>query len=189
MSALAGTISAPITVRFGGIGAGRALRSLLSLLVAVGILAVALPAAFGSGAQGAGVNPVQVFSSSPILAPDTSGGAQLSVSGLVPGQSRTALVRVANPGSAAVFQLSTSFSDSVGAARVPLSSVLRIEIAVAGSGKALYSGPLAALRGLPLGSLAGGAQRAYRFTVSLPAGAGNAVEGSALSAAFAWNAS
>ncbi len=169
--------------------AGRALHSLLSLLVAVAhprrrpSRGLRQPAPRGPGSTR------HSLSSSPILAPDTSGGAQLSVSGLVPGQSRTALVRVANPGSAAAFQLSTSFSDSVGAAGVPLSSVLRIEIATAGAGKALYSGPLAALQRLPLGSFADGAQRAYRFTVSLPAGAGNAVEGSALSAAFAWNAS
>jgi hypothetical protein len=40
------------------------LRSTLSLALAVAILAVALPTAFGGGAWGGGVDPNQFFSSS-----------------------------------------------------------------------------------------------------------------------------
>jgi len=189
VSALAGTISAPIAVRVDGIGAGRLFRSLLSLLVAAGILAVALPVAFGSGAQGAGTNPAQVFSSGSLLAPDASGTAQLSVSGLVPGQSRTATIRVVNPGSASTFSLTGRVADRVGSGGVALSSALRLEIDAVGSGKALYSGSLASMPRLALGGFAAGAQHIYRFTVSLPAGVGNGVAGSATSAGFAWNAS
>ncbi len=189
MSALAGTISAPIAVRGGGIGAAPALRSLLSLLVAVGILAVALPVAFGSGAQGAGTSSAQVFASGSLLAPDASGAAQLSVSGLVPGQSRSATVRVLNPGSAAAFSLSSRVIDRIAPGGTALSSALRLKIEAAGSGTTVYSGPLGTMPRLPLGDFAAGAQRAYRFTVSLPASAGDAIAGSAASAAFAWNAS
>lgn len=96
VSALAGTISAPFATATGGIGIGRWIRSALSLLLAIGILAISLPAAFGSGAS-AGVDPVQVFSSGPLVAVQAS-GAQLSIDGIVPGQSRTATVRVSNAG-------------------------------------------------------------------------------------------
>ena len=163
------------------------LRSALSFVLAVGILAIALPVAFGSGAKGAGVDPVQVYSSSSLLSPAASGTAQLSVSGLVPGQGRSALIRVANPGSAAVFSLSSRVTDRGGGAA--LSSALRLRIEAAGSGKVLFSGSLAQMRRLALGGFAAGARRAYRFTVTLPGSAGNEVEGSALSAAFAWSAS
>ena len=164
-------------------GAAQWLRSALSVLVAAGILAVALPVAFGSGAKGAGVDPVQVFSSSSLLDPDASGTAQLSVAGLVPGQSRSAVVRVANPGSAAAFRLSSRVSGSPILAR---ELVMRIEAA---NGETLFAGPLARMPHLALGSFATGSQRAYRFTVSLPGSAGNEVAGSTLSASFAWSAS
>ena len=39
-----------------------------------------------------------------------------------------------------------------------------------------------------LGNIAAGSQRAYRFVVTLPSSVGNEVEGSSLSASFAWNA-
>jgi len=163
------------------------LRSALSLLLAVAILAVALPVAFGSGAQGAGVDPVEVYASSSLLSPAAAGTAQLSVSGLVPGQSRSALVRVGNPGSAAVLSLSSQVADqSAGAA---LSSVLLLKVEAAGSGETLFNGSLARMHRLGLGRFAAGAQHSYRFTVTLPGSVGNEVAGSSMSAAFAWTAS
>lgn len=166
------------------------LRSILSLLVAVGVLAGALPVAFGSGTRGAGVDPVQVFSSGPLVAVQSSGGAQLSAAGMVPGESRAATLRVLNAGSApASFDLSSHVVDRVGPGGAPLSSALVLRVSSAGANSArLYSGPLGAMPRLRLGSIAAGAQRAYRFTVTLPAAAGNAVAGSASSAAFAWTA-
>jgi spore coat-associated protein N len=191
VSALAGTISAPFDSHSAGLGAARWIRSALSLLVAVGILAVALPVAFDSGARGAGVDPVQVFSSSPAIAVDSSGGAQLSVAGLVPGQSRVATIRVSNAGSgASQFSLSAHTADRVGPGGTPLSSALNLRIAPSGgSAPALYDGPLSGLGRLDLGQIAAGAARAYGFTVTLPRSAGNGVEGSSLSAGFTWNAS
>jgi len=168
-------------------GASQWLRSLLSFVLAVAILAVALPVAFGSGARGAGVNPVEVYSSGSLLSPSASGTAQLSVSGLTPGQSRSTIVRVANPGSAAVLSLSSRVTDRSGGA--PLASALLLRIEAAGSGKTVFSGPLARMPRLTLGGFATGVQRAYRFTVTLPGGTGNEVEGSALSVVFAWAAS
>ena len=52
-----------------------------------------------AAARNAGVDPVQVFSSGPLVAAQSIGGAQLSIAGIVPGQSRMATVRVSNAGS------------------------------------------------------------------------------------------
>jgi hypothetical protein len=184
VSALAGTIAAPFAARHDGLDAMRWLRSGLSLALALGILAIALPAAFG--ARSAGVDPVQVFSSGPAVTVDASGGAQLSVGGLVPGASRSATIRLSNAGSgAATFTLATRLADHVRPGGAALSSVLELRIASSG-GAVLYDGTLAGLRRLALGRIGAGATRAFRFTVTLPRSTGNAVEGSSLSAGFDW---
>lgn len=189
VSALAGTIAAPFATRRDGLDATRWMRSGLSLALALGILAIALPTAFGAGAPSAGVDTARVFSSGPAIAVDASGSAQLSVGGLVPGTSRSATIRLSNAGSgAADFALATHLSDQVRPGGTALSSVLRLRIASPG-GVVLYDGTLVGLRRLALGRIGGGAARALRFTVTLPRSAGNAVEGSSLSAGFSWIAS
>lgn len=189
VSALAGTIAAPFAARNDGLDARRWLRSGLSLALALGILAIALPMAFGAGAKGNGADSIRVFSSGPALAVDASGGARLSVGGLVPGASRSATIRLSNAGSGiASFALAASLSDQVRAGGTALSSVLELRIA-SPDGAALYDGPLSGLQQLALGRIDAGATRAYRFTVTLPRSAGNAVEGSSLSAGFSWIAS
>jgi hypothetical protein len=186
VSALAGTITAPFVARHDGFDAMRWLRSGLSLALALGILAVALPAAFGAGAQSTGIDPVRVFSSGSAVAVNASGGARLSVEGLVPGTSRSATIRLSNAGSdAASFVLATHLSDHMGAEGTALSSVLELRVASPG-GAVHYDGTLAGLRHLPLGRLDAGATRAFRFTVTLPRSVGNAVQGSSLSARFNW---
>jgi len=190
VSALAGTIAAPMAARRHAPAAPVWLRSILSLLVAVGILAVALPVTFGSvnGGRGAGTDPLQVFSSSSAVAVEAGGGARLSVAGLVPGQSRTATIRLSNSGSGPVpLFLSTRLDDRVGPGGVALSTLLSLSIASPG-GAVLYSGSLDDLPRLGLGRIGAGASRAFELIVALPSGAGNGVEGSALSAGFSWTA-
>jgi hypothetical protein len=188
VSALAGTISAPFVV--GGSGeVSRRLRSAFSLLLALAILVVALSAVFGSGAKGAGVDPVQVFSSGPLVAVETDGAARLSIGGLIPGQSRSATIRLSNGGSeSASFNLSSRVVDRVGPGGASLSSALVLQIASASTGAVLYRGPIGRMAHLGLGAIAADAQRAYRFTVTLPGSVGNEVAGSSMSAGFAWNA-
>jgi len=165
------------------------LRSALSVLVAAAVLAAALPLAFGSWARGAGVDPVQVFASGPLIVADASGGARLSVSDIVPGESRSAIVRVSNEGAeAGAFSLSSSLVDRPGPGGAPLSGALILRIEAAGSGSPLYSGPIGAMPRLRLGAIAPGAARAYRFTVTLPVATGNEVAASRLGASFAWTA-
>jgi hypothetical protein len=184
-----GTISAPFAARHGSFDATRWLRAGLSLALAVGILAIALPMAFDAGARGAGVDPVQVFSSSPAVAVDASGATRLSVAGIVPGQGRTATIRVSNAGSrAASFALAANLVDRVSPGGVPLSSALDLRIA-SPDGAVAYDGNLAGLGRLSLGRIAAGGTRAFDFTVTPPSSVGNEVQGSALSAGFSWTAS
>lgn len=184
MSALAGTISAPFAAGAGSIGIARWLRSALSLLLAIGILAVALPVAFGGGAS-AGVDPVQVFSSGPLVAAQSVGGAQLSTAGIVPGQSRMATVQVSNVGSeTAMFSLASHATDQVGPGGGALSQAMTLRIAAAGGGPVLYQGSLGGMSRIALGQIPAGGERTYRFTVTLPGSAGNEVAGSSLSAGF-----
>lgn len=188
VSALVGTISAPFAAGPSSIGITRWLRSGLSLALAIGILAIALPAAFGSGA-GAGVNPVQVFSSGPLLAAQAVGGAQLSIDGIVPGQSRMAMVQVSNAGTgAARFSLASHVTDEVGPGGGALSKAMILQIQAAGDGSILYRGSLAGMSRIAVGQVPAGGERTYRFTVALPGSVGNEVEGSSLSAGFSWNA-
>lgn len=190
MSALAGTISAPLSVRVNGAGIALWLRAILSLLVAAGILAVALPVAFGSGAKGAGVDPVQVFSSGSLVAAETSGGGQLSIGSMVPGESRLATIRVSNANSGPVeLSLAVRAVDQVGPAGVALSDAMTLRIEAAAGGPVLYDGPIGQMQRLGMGSTPAGAAHAYRFTVTLPRDVGNEVQGSSMSAGFTWNAS
>ncbi len=189
MSALAGTISAPFTVDGSSIALGRWLRAGLSLALAVGILAIALPVAFSSGATATGADPLRAFSSGSLVSIDAEGGAQLSVAGIVPGQSRAATVRIANSGDAPVaFSLAASVVDRVGPGGASLSEALELRIEST-AGRLLYDGPIGRLDRLGLGNVAAGSARAYRFVVALPASVGNEVAGSSLSAGFTWNAS
>ena len=185
MSALAATVSPSLATRR-GVGAGLWLRSLLSLLAAATILAAALPVAFGrDAAGGTGADPIQVFSSGSLLAVDANGGARLSTVGLTPGESRTAVVRVANSGaSLASLGLATRVSDRVGAGGAALSGALLLRIESAAG--TVYSGPIGQMPQLGLGGFPAGVARSFRFTVTLPSDTGNEVAGASLSAEFAW---
>jgi hypothetical protein len=189
MSALAGTITAPFAVRQSGMGMAWWLRSILSLLAAATILAVAIPVAFGSSGPSTGANPVQVFSSGPLIAAESSGGGRLSIDGMIPGQSRSATIRVSNAGSApAAFSLAADLADRVGPGGAPLSRAMTLRVLPVGGGVPLYAGSLAQMPRLALGRIVPGDARAFRFTVALPSSVGNEVGGSSLRARFIWNA-
>ncbi len=166
------------------------LRTSVSLLAAIAILAIALPAAFGGAAGASGSDPVEVFSSGPLIAVESGAGGDLSMAGMVPGQSRSATIRVSNAGSAAAaFSLAARFADTVGPNGARLSSAMTLRVLPVGTaGKPLYTGSLAGMSRLDLGSIPAGAERAYRFTVTLPRDVGNEIAGSSLSAGFVWNA-
>jgi hypothetical protein len=184
VSTLAATASAPLTEVSGGLDATRMLRALLSLALAAAVLAIALPAAFGSGLP-SGADPAQLLAPSAPASVETAGTAQLSAAGLVPGESRTSSIRVANGGgSAAAFALGAQVAGRGDA----LARALVVGVSGA-NGAELYRGSLAGLSQVELGTLPAGAARSYRITVTLPAGVGDAVAGSSLAASFVWSAS
>lgn len=167
------------------------LRAALSLAVAVGILAVALPAAFGSagGDQGGGVDPLRVFSSGSLAAPQVGGATELSLAGMVPGQSRSATIHVVNPDAGTVaLGLSAQLADHRASTGGSLAEALLLRVESSG-GKIVYDGPIGRMPALHLGAATAGGRHAYRFTVSLPAGVGNEIEGASLGARFVWSAS
>ncbi len=100
-----------------------------------------------------------------------------------------ATVQVSNTGSGpAAFSLASRVTDRVGPGGGELSQAMTLQIVAAGNGAVLYQGPLGGMSRIALGRIPAGGERAYRFTVALPDSVGNEVEGSSLSAGFAWNA-
>ncbi len=69
----------------------------------------------------------------------------------------------------------------------PLGSDLQIVIADPAAGRVVYRGAVGLAGTLELGTLAPGAQRSYRFTVTLAATADNAAQGRTASAEYRWD--
>jgi hypothetical protein len=188
VTALAGIAAATWPEPRTGLSATWWARSILSGLVAVGILVIALPVAFGGAAGSARVDPVQLFSSDPLVSVGSAGTVSLSAAGMVPGESRDAMVRVANEGDAsAEFSLATKVADRIGSAAAPLSRVMILDVQTAG-GTQVYRGPIGQMPQLELGRQAAGGSRAYLLTVTLPRTVRDAVAGASMSASFAWSA-
>jgi hypothetical protein len=104
------------------------------------------------------------------LSNSKEGEAIFTASNLAPGHATEGTVTIANTGSAAgSLALSASeLSDSPGTYGGNLSEVLDLQIAEAGSGTEVYSGPLDSMPEQKLSPLAPGDSRTYRFLVSLP---------------------
>jgi hypothetical protein len=171
---------------------GRSLGVLAALLVAGG-------AAIGSGAAFTTqtVNPDNVFSSG-ILHVSGSGGAVLDASGLVPGDTATGTVTIANDGSVdgSSWKLEqavtgeTAGSDPADASSTGnLSDVLQLTITDTTAGTQVYAGPVTGLSSADLPVVAKGTSHSYAFSVTLPAGTGNAYEGGSLTTSYTWSAS
>ena len=100
-----------------------------------------------------------------------------------------AIVQVSNTGSGpAAFSLASRVADRVGPSGGELSQAMTLRIVAAGNGAVLYRGSLGGMPRVALGRIPAGGERSFRFTVALPGGVGNEVEGSSLSAGLIWNA-
>jgi hypothetical protein len=127
----------------------------------------------------------------PLIANDRDGQAILTAPAMRPGVPAVGEVTVSNAGNAAgLFTLSSAgAADGSGA----LSGVLDLAVSdvTQGAGTTLYTGKLATFGRLPLGTLAAGAARRYRFALTFPPGrpdvADNALQGATTSVAFNWN--
>ena len=173
----------------------RRLGALASLLVA-GAVAV------GSGANftAASANPSNTFSTGTLsMINSNSGAAVLTAPAMKPGDSATGTVDIQNSGSiTGTFSLAKSNINDSDATN-PLSQELTVTIADCGlwsggvapscSGATQkYSGTIAAMGTLALGSFASNDKHRYQFTVTLPSGAGDVYQGDSTSVEYDWSA-
>jgi hypothetical protein len=131
----------------------------------------------------------------PLVANDRDGSAILSAATLAPGQTTAGEVTIRNAGDAAgAFTLSSSAGADTGAPPAGgLARVLDLAVTdVTGTTPVtLFAGKLAALPRLPLGTLAAGVRRRYRFELTYPNGPAavdNAYQGASTSVRFDWDA-
>ena len=129
-----------------------------------------------------------------------NGQAIFQASGLAPGRSVTGTVQLANTGSLAgaltLSQLDVLDQPGVNGGRLSDAVQLNIQDITGGSSIPVYGGQLRSVGTRPLGSLAPGQSRTYRFTASLPdsgvpaspTSGDNAFAGSGVSVRYAWTA-
>jgi spore coat-associated protein N len=169
----------------------------------VGVLFALLLAAMmavGSGANfnSTSANPGNVVTAGNLSHTNTKDDAALlTVSKLKPGESRSGTVQLTNTGDIdGVFSVArTMVSDSTGALTPsnPFAAHLNLKIEDNATGTVYYDNLLSAMSGTrAAGTIAPGASRTYKFTVTFndggPNGADNAFKGASVEANFNWEA-
>jgi hypothetical protein len=160
------------------------------LLGALALVSLALGSAVFSGATftSTSANSASLAAASVQLSSSTPNQAIVAASGMQPGDSRQGTIAIANKGSApgSVTLKATALSGAALAATIDL----RIDDVTGGGSAEKWSGKLSALGALSLGTLAAGATRDYRFTLSWPAASSEAsLQGASTSLTFQWSAS
>ena len=175
---------------------GRALLGLAALVAATAV-------AVGSGASftASSANPSNTFAAGTLSILNSKEGlAVLTASNMKPGDSATGTVDVQNSGSlSGAFTLSRSnIVDSDGTN--PLSAKLNLVVKDCGDFSSgtptcdagdpqAYSGTIAAMGSVALGTFAAAEKHRYEFAVTFDSSAGNAYQGDSSSVQFDWNAS
>jgi spore coat-associated protein N len=126
---------------------------------------------------------------------DKSGGAILDVHGLVPGHSQSGTVTLSNTGDADGV-LALSKSHVVNSSAPGLSGRLDLDVVDTSDNSSVYSGKLGSMPDVAAGSVAKGATKTYKFTVSFPDGGvpssdstgDNVFQNQNVSVDYAWNA-
>jgi Ca2+-binding RTX toxin-like protein len=143
-------------------------------VVALGLLLVAATTLFAAtGWRSAAATPqLRATAEGSMALTDSRGeGAIFDIDNIAPGSSGAGEVTISNSGTApgALSLASTGLSDDTGRYGGLLSQrlALRIEDVTAGSPKEVFSGGIAAMPQLQLGTLATGQSRTYRFTVTM----------------------
>jgi hypothetical protein len=162
-----------------------AARSRLALALAA--LGVAFAACLGGdhGAARAAVGDP----TGPLIGSPLAGAAILRTADLAPGRTRSGEITITNVGdSSGDFSLGAIGLGDVGA---PLSSQLDLAVEDVTPGRTpatVYSGKLAGLSTVGLGSMAQGEAHRYRFTVGLPSGVDDSFQGATSAVTFLWTA-
>ncbi|HYY34403.1 MAG TPA: TasA family protein [Gaiellaceae bacterium] len=178
-------------------------RHPLRLLGALAALTTAVAVAVGSSASftATSANPSNTFAAGTLSILNSKEGlAVLTASNMKPGDSANGTVDVQNTGSlSGAFTLSRSnISDSDGSN--PMSAKLDLVVKDCGdfsSGTPTcdagdpvkYSGTIAAMGSVALGTFAANEKHRYEFAVTFNSSAGNAYQGDSSSVQFDWNAS
>jgi spore coat-associated protein N len=157
-------------------------------LLAAAVLAVLTLVQDGGERCGPGVPRLQLVDGSLSLKNSLDGQAVFSADDMAPGESAAGTVNVSNAGSMAgdLTLAGGEPLDTPGEGGGLLSERLGLVVRDVTSGVTVYSGPLLGLGALRLGRLGPGAARAYSFTASLPADAGDSVEGASTVIAYRW---
>jgi hypothetical protein len=148
-------------------------RGTLSLLV-LAVLAFTLNALVFSGASftAGSADAANVFTAGTLSnSNDQSGQVMLDASGLAPGRSSVGTMNVTNAGTVAgAFTLNpTGLANTPASPALSDTLVLKVED-VTGTATTLYQGSATAFATTALGTIAPGATRSYRLTLSYPAG-------------------
>ena len=153
------------------------------LAIALAALGIAFAACFGGdhGAARAAVGNA----TGPLIGSSRAGAAILAANGMKPGDVLTGTIEVTNIGdTAGTFALA-----AIGMTPTPLARELDLEVRDVGRTPAVvYSGKLDALSSVPLGDMAQDEAHTYRFSVSLPADAGDSFQGASSEVTFLWSA-
>ena len=168
-------------------------RSMPPRLVALGVV-LALAIAVAAGAAGAHERPAEIgrmaATGAVTLSSAKASTAIIHATGLVPGQSVSGNVALANVGDTRgrLSLLRTGMVDVPGRYGGRLSDALQLRVEDADGGA--WTGPLAGPSVLDLGVMEPGEGRSYRLTVTLPDtgpyGRDNAVQGSSVTIDWAW---
>ena len=153
------------------------------LAIALAALGIAFAACFGGdhGAARAAVGNA----TGPLIGSSRAGAAILAANGMKPGDVRTGTIEVTNIGdTAGTFALA-----AIGMTPTPVAHELDLDVRDMGRTPAVvYSGKLDALSSVPLGDMAQGEAHTYLFSVSLPADAGDSLQGASSAVTFLWSA-
>ena len=162
-----------------------AVRRIVVVLLATGVVV----AACLTGDRGA-ARAALGGATGPLVSSSLADTAILSARGLRPGDAKAGEITVQNVGDqAGAFALSSGGVVDGGAG---LSRVLDLAVQDITPGRGapiVYSGKLAGLPSIGLGTLAQGELRRYRFTIVLPGQIGDAYQGASATASFVWTTS
>jgi spore coat-associated protein N len=181
-------------------GSLRLSRGLLLAAILVVALACAGVARVGDGSADQPSVAITQVGGTLELGNSRAGQAIFQASGLAPGRSVTGTVQLSNTGSLAgelgLSQLDVQDQPGANGGRLSDGVQLDVQDITGGSSIPVFAGELGGLATQPLGSIAPGEARTYRFTASLPdtgappspTAGDNAYVGSGLTVRYAWTA-
>jgi hypothetical protein len=176
-----------------GAAAARLGSRIAATAVIVGITAAIVVAVIAPWSPPSAASPAAVFSNGAVALPDGR-SAVLDARGMAPGEALTGELVIGNRGRAAGrFWLGTrSLLDQPGQGGGSLARALTLvvtDVTQTAAPRVVYSGPLAGLSSVDLGTFAPGEHRIFRLSAQLcGATADQAFAGSRLSVAFDWTA-